>query len=86
MKTYTKTPFPMPTTMKRPAFVSPKQIADALDITRRTVYRWIERGEISTTQIGTLHRVSADQLAEKVGDDAVAVIFDAVASEGASDE
>jgi excisionase family DNA binding protein len=72
--------------MKRPAFVSPIQIADALDITRRTVYRWIEAGELDTTKIGSHHRISADQLAAKVGEDATRIIFDAVAAEASADE
>jgi excisionase family DNA binding protein len=65
--------------MKRPAFIAPADVADALDMSRRQVYRWIKAGKLPTVQAGRAHKISEAQLAEAVGEDAAAVVFDAAA-------
>jgi excisionase family DNA binding protein len=40
-----------------PLALTPEEVADALSVSRHTVYRLIERGEISTVRIGRLRRV-----------------------------
>jgi excisionase family DNA binding protein len=67
--------------MTRPAALTPKQVATALNMSRRQVYRWIERGDIETTKIDGTHRIFERQLAAKIGEDEAADVFDAMASE-----
>ena len=67
----------MAATMKRPASLSPKQVADACGVTRRTVYNWIESGDLRTNKVGNRHRVTEKQLAEKVGEELAEAAFDA---------
>ena len=69
----------MPSQMTRPAALTPKQVAAALNMSRRQVYRWIERGDIETTRIDGTHRIFERQLASKIGDEAAGDVFDAVA-------
>ncbi|PQJ26752.1 hypothetical protein BSZ35_19075 [Salinibacter sp. 10B] len=67
----------MPVTMKRPASLSPKQVAEACGVTRRTVYNWIEGGDLRTNKVGNRHRITERQLAEKVGSELAEAAFDA---------
>lgn len=69
----------MPTQMTRPAAITPKQVAKALSMSRRQVYRWMEKDEIETTKIDGTHRILERQLAAKVGEEAAAAVFDSVA-------
>lgn len=71
----------MPDVMSRPTTIGPKEVADALGVTRRTVYRWIEDDTLPTTQTGEKgrHRIFERQLAEKIGEQAAADVFDSVA-------
>lgn len=69
----------MPTQMTRPAALTPKQVAKALNMSRRQVYRWIERGDIQTTKIDGTHRIFESQLAGKIGENEAAAVFDSVA-------
>jgi excisionase family DNA binding protein len=69
----------MPAQMKRPAALTPKQVAAALNMSRRQIYRWIEKGEIETTKIDKNHRIFERQLAGKIGEQAAADVFDSVA-------
>lgn len=77
----------MPQTMDRPTTLSPKKVADALGMSRRTIYRWINDGELSTTQPSgkakSRHRIFERQLAEKIGEDEAAEVFDAYANDEA---
>lgn len=41
---------------------TPQEVADILQITRRTVYEYIKLGKIKAVKIGKGHRVSADEL------------------------
>jgi excisionase family DNA binding protein len=69
--------------MTRPAAITPKQVAAALNMSRRQVYRWIEKDEIQTTKIGGVHRIFQWQLANRIGEQEAADVFDAVAAETA---
>jgi len=40
-----------------PLALTPEEVADALSVSRHTIYRLIERGNIPTVRIGRLHRV-----------------------------
>jgi len=40
-----------------PLALTPEEVADALSVSRHTIYRLIERGEIPTVRIGRLRRV-----------------------------
>jgi excisionase family DNA binding protein len=63
--------------------LTPKQVADAAQVTRRTVYRWIKRGELETVRVDNAHRVTEKQLAEKLGTDAAAAAFDYIGAKAA---
>ena len=69
----------MASTMTRPAYLSPRQIAEGLSMSRRQVYRWINKGELDSVKIGGSRRVSEEQLARKVGKEPARLVFDAVA-------
>ena len=73
----------MPATLKRPASLSPKQIAEACGVTRRTVYSWIESGELRTIRVSNRHRITEKQLAEKVGSELAEATFDAYSNDEA---
>jgi excisionase family DNA binding protein len=51
--------------LKRP-FLTPKELADAMGVTRRTVYRWITEEGLETVQAreGGDHRIFPWRLAE----------------------
>jgi excisionase family DNA binding protein len=70
-------------TMKRPASLSPQQVADACGVTRRTVYNWVENEELRTNRVGNRHRITEKQLAEKVGEELAEAAFDAHATDEA---
>jgi excisionase family DNA binding protein len=40
-----------------PLALTPEEVADALSVSRHTIYRLIERGNSPTVRIGRLHRV-----------------------------
>jgi len=40
-----------------PLALTPEEVADALSVSRHTIYRLIERGDIPTVRIGRLRRV-----------------------------
>jgi excisionase family DNA binding protein len=63
--------------MARPAALTPKQVAEALNMSRRQVYRWIQKDEIETTKIDGTHRIFERQLAEKIGKQEAADVFTA---------
>lgn len=65
----------MPTAMKTPAAISPREVAQNLDMSRRQVYRWIEAGELPTNKIDGFHKITEGQLAEKVGEELAAEVF-----------
>lgn len=73
----------MPTVMDRPTTLSPKEVADALGMSRRTIYRWINDGDLETTQpsgkVKSRHRIFERQLAEKIGKEDAAEVFNAFA-------
>lgn len=71
----------MPTTMTRPAFLSPRQIAEALSMSRRQVYRWIQNGDLPSTKIDGSRRISEKHLAKKVGKETAETVFDAYENE-----
>lgn len=41
---------------------TPQEVADILQITRRTVYEYIKLGKIKAVKIGKGHRISSEQL------------------------
>ena len=41
-------------------FLTPEQIADALQVTRRTVYTWIETGALKAVKAGTRIRIKRE--------------------------
>jgi len=67
--------------MTRPAALTPKQVAAALNMSRRQVYRWIERGDIESTKIDGTHRIFERQLASKIGEEAASDVFNAAAND-----
>ena len=71
----------MPSPMTRPAALTPKQVAAALNMSRRQVYRWIERGDIESTKIDGTHRIFERQLASKIGGEAASDVFNAAAND-----
>ncbi len=46
---------------------TPEEIAEHLKAARRTVYRWIEKGELKSFRAGKLIRVSKEDLEEFLG-------------------
>lgn len=77
----------MPQTMDRPTTLSPKEVANALGMSRRTIYRWINDGDLQTTQPSgkekSRHRIFERQLAEKIGEEEAAEVFNAYANDEA---
>lgn len=75
----------MPQTMDRPTTLSPKEVAEALGMSRRTIYRWINDGELETTQPSgkakSRHRIFERQLAEKIGEEEARDVFESHADE-----
>jgi excisionase family DNA binding protein len=70
--------------MDRPTTLSPKEVADALGMSRRTIYRWINDGDLKTTQPSgkakSRHRIFERQLAAKIGEQDAAEVFEAYAT------
>ena len=64
--------------MNRPIVLSPRDVADALDMSRRQIYRWIDQGKLPTSKVGRQHRITEEQLAEAVGEDLAEAVFDGV--------
>ncbi|WP_103019377.1 helix-turn-helix domain-containing protein [Salinibacter altiplanensis] len=77
----------MPQTMDRPTTLSPQEVADALGMSRRTIYRWINDRDLDTTQPSgkakSRHRIFERQLAEKIGEEDAAEVFNAYANDEA---
>lgn len=75
----------MPQTMDRPTTLSPKEVATALGMSRRTIYRWINDGDLNTTQPSgkakSRHRIFERQLAEKIGEEEASEVFDSFSDE-----
>ena len=46
---------------------SPAEAASMLGITRKTIYKLMERGELRTTKIGSCRRVPADEVRRLAG-------------------
>lgn len=65
----------MPHTMTTPAVLSPQEVADALDMSRRQVYRWLRSGELPHQKIDGNYKITEDQLVEKVGDQLATEVF-----------
>ena len=47
--------------------LTPREVAEALSMSRRQIYRWIRSGKLPTTKIDGRHAISAEQLAEAEG-------------------
>ena len=73
----------MPSTMSKPAYLSPSQIADALSMSRRQVYRWMEKGELDSVKIDNARRISEKHLAQKVGEEVARDVFESHAKDEA---
>jgi len=43
-------------------FLTPEQVADALQVTRRTVYTWIETGALKAVKAGARIRIRREDL------------------------
>jgi len=41
------------------------EVAEEFDVSRRTVERWIKKGELESTKIGHTRRVSTDAIEKK---------------------
>jgi len=56
-------------------------------MSRRTIYRWISDGDLETTQpsgkVKSRHRIFERQLAEKIGEEDAAEVFNAFAQDEA---
>lgn len=61
--------------------LSPRQVAEALGMSRRQVYRWIEKDELETSKIDGRHRIFERQLAEKIGEEEARTVFQGVAKQ-----
>ena len=48
-------------------FLTPKEVADVLRITRQTVYRQIDLGEIPAVRVGKSYRIPRSEFEEKFG-------------------
>ena len=66
-------------TMSKPAALSPREIAEALSMSRRQIYRWMSENELSSTKIDGRHKITESQLAGKVGGEMAAEVFDRAA-------
>ncbi len=49
------------------SFYTPAEVAALLKTTRRTVYNWIEKGNLKTLRVGRLVRISKADLEEFIG-------------------
>ena len=65
----------MSATMKTPAVISPREVAEALDMSRRQVYRWIHEDELQTQKLEGRHKITEAALREKVGEELAAEVF-----------
>jgi len=45
-------------------YFSPEQIADTLQVSRRTVYNWIQRGKLKAVKAGYVWRIPEGSLRE----------------------
>jgi excisionase family DNA binding protein len=43
-------------------YLTPQEVADLLKVTRRTVYRWIESGELPVIRFGSAYRITGSDL------------------------
>lgn len=50
--------------MSETEFLTPEEVATICRVTRRTVYRWLEEGELSAYRAGRGWRISRQQLEE----------------------
>lgn len=46
---------------------TPEEIADKLKASRRTVYRWIEKGDLKAFKAGKMWRITREDLEEFLG-------------------
>lgn len=69
--------------MSKPAYLNPSQIADALSMSRRQVYRWMEKGELDSVKIDNARRISEKHLAQKVGEEVARDVFESHAKDEA---
>ena len=52
-------------------FLSPAQLADILNVSRRTIMRWIRNGELHAIRIGNVTRISPDDYQRFIGEHAM---------------
>lgn len=48
-------------------FYTPAEVAELLKTTRRTVYKWIERGDLKAFKVGKFVRIAKDDLEAFLG-------------------
>ncbi len=48
-------------------FYTPAEVADLLKTTRRTVYNWIEKGQLKSIKVGHLVRITKADLETFIG-------------------
>ena len=48
-------------------FYTPAEVAELLKTTRRTVYNWIEKGQLKSVKAGKLVRITRADLEEFIG-------------------
>lgn len=53
--------------MRQRGFVTVKEIATKLGITKTTVYRWVEQGKVAEERIGAARYISLSSLAQHLG-------------------
>ncbi len=52
---------------KKYEFYTPAEVADLLQVTRRTVYDWIKSGKLEAVQVGRGWRISRETLDRLTG-------------------
>jgi predicted site-specific integrase-resolvase len=65
--------------MARPQVIYVTDLAEALDKSESTIYDWIKKGRLETSQDGNgVHRIYEFQLARAIGREAATEVFDEI--------
>lgn len=52
---------------KKSAFMSPREVAELLGVSRRTIYRWLRTRELPSVKVAGTRRISRDEVAKLTG-------------------